>query len=269
MLVNKVAVIMCVYNGDDSAHLSDSINSILNQTIPVDLYIFQDGNVNESISKVLFNFRKKIFLIESEDNLGLATGLNNLIDIVLSKKYNFIARMDADDISYKNRIESQVAFLNSNAEIDVLGTSCREFGSSFSLQEKHLPEKHEDLLDFSIARCPFIHPTVMFRTSVFELGYRYPTNTTLTEDMAFWFILLNSGFNFANINEVLLDYRLNEDTVNRRRGIKKAFSEFEVRFRYMLTLKQVNFKNLMLVFSRLVFHLVPPKIIALCYKYVR
>ncbi|EHU5196729.1 glycosyltransferase [Vibrio vulnificus] len=260
---------MCVYDGDDSSHISDSIISILNQTIPVDLYVFQDGFVNESISNVLFFFRKKIFLVQSADNVGLAMGLNNLIETILPKQYDYVARMDADDISYMNRIESQVSFLNSNDEIDVLGTSCREFGSSFSLEEKHLPERHEDLLDFSIARCPFIHPTVMFRMSVFELGYRYPINTTLTEDMALWFILLNSGFKFANINDILLDYRLNENTVNRRRGISKAVSEFKIRFKYMISLKRVSFKNFILVLSRLAFHLVSPKIIALCYKYLR
>lgn len=269
MLTNKIAVIMCVYDGDDSTQLLDSINSILHQTVPVDLYIFQDGVVNKSISKVLFGFRDEVYLIESCVNLGLAVGLNSLIDVVLSKKYDYIARMDADDISYKNRIESQVVFLNNNDKIDVLGTSCREFGSSFSLQEKHLPEKHDDLLDFSIARCPFIHPTVMFRISVFQLGYRYPTNTALTEDMAFWFILLSSGFNFANVNEVLLDYRLNEGTLNRRKGMKKAFSEFKMRFKYMLILKRVSFKNIALVFLRLVFHMMPEKIIALCYKHCR
>ncbi len=114
--------------------------------------------------------------------------------------------------------------------MDVCGTSCHEFGASFSLDEKHLPKGHDQLVEFSITRCPFIHPTVMFRSSVFEKGHRYPTNTSLTEDMALWFQLLKSGCVFANLNDVLLDYRLNENTINRRHGIGKAFSEIRIRF---------------------------------------
>ena len=269
MRQNNTAVIMCVYNGDDPTHLHDAITSILNQTVSVDLYVFQDGPVNESILTVFNHFQGQFIILKSTINVGLACGLNQLIDIVVTKEYEYIARMDADDVSYKDRIERQINFLDEHNEVHLLGTSCREFGSSFSLDVKHLPTMHNELLNFSISRCPLIHPTVMFRISVFKSGYRYPTDTSFTEDMALWFILLASGHHFANINDVLLDYRLNEDTVKRRRGFKKSFSEFKVRFKYMFVLRKVSFWNLFLVTTRLFFHMLPPRLIALCYKHLR
>ncbi|HEC3079442.1 TPA: glycosyl transferase, partial [Escherichia coli] len=167
------------------------------------------------------------------------------------------------------RLKVQLNFLESNTDIDVLGTSCREFGASFALKEKHLPTSHDELKDFSITRCPFIHPTVVFRRRVFDKGYRYPIHTTFTEDMALWFDLLNAGFKFSNINEVLLDYRLSENTVNRRKGIKKALSEIKVRFHNMISLKQVSVWNVTMIFARIIFHLMPNFLVKLAYKNAR
>lgn len=265
---SSVAVIMSVYHSDDPEMLETAITSILNQTAKCDLLVYQDGDIPDELSVVLKKHEEKnnIQLFVNLINKGLASGLNYLINYALEKKYDYIARMDSDDISRLTRIEKQVNFLNENSDIDVLGTSCREFGASFALEEKHLPRTHEELLDFSIFRCPFIHPTVMFRSSVFEKGNRYPENTTLTEDMALWFQLLNNNIQFANLNEILLDYRLNEGTIKRRKGLKKASSEINIRLKNMVTLNRVNVKNLALISSRIIFHLLPDFLVKLAYK---
>ncbi|WP_318411747.1 glycosyltransferase [Photobacterium leiognathi] len=267
----SVAVIMSVYRSDDPQMLQDAVESILNQTVLCDLLIYQDGDVPEKLSNLLKKYkdRNNIKLFINPINKGLAHGLNYLINESLDKRYDYIARMDSDDISRESRIEQQVKFLNENLDIDVLGTSCREFGASFALEEKHLPKFHEELINFSITRCPLIHPSVMFRSSVFKNGIRYPENTTLTEDMALWFLLLNKGYRFANLNEILLDYRLNEGTINRRKGFSKAMSEIDIRIRNMISLKQVNLKNISLIGARIIFHLMPGPLIKLAYKKAR
>ncbi|WP_220737068.1 glycosyl transferase, partial [Morganella morganii] len=183
--------------------------------------------------------------------------------------YKYIARMDSDDIAIKNRLMFQADFLDKNPHIDVCGSYCHEFGSNFSLNEKKLPISHDEILNFSIYRCPLIHPCVMFRSEIFKSGYRYPTDTNLTEDMALWFLLLESGFKFHNIPIVLLNYRLSEDTINRRKGISKAISEIRVRLYYMSKLKKTSIKNIILILSRLPFHLLPSFIIKFFYKNFR
>ncbi|MBR9847453.1 MAG: glycosyltransferase [Algicola sp.] len=267
----KVAVIMSVYGSDDPIALTGAIDSILNQSYPCDLYIFRDGEVPVALQNILDkisdNIRIKYY--HSEKNKGLAFALNKLIDRVLSGGYQFVARMDSDDISRCERIEKQVAYFNEHSNVDVCGTSCREFGASYALDEKHLPSIHEKLLNFSITRCPFIHPSVMFRSSVFADGNRYPTDTVFTEDMALWFNLLNKGYIFGNINEVLLDYRLNENTIERRKGINKAMSEVRIRTSNMFALKQFSFKNVVLIYSRLIFHIMPSSLVKIAYKSAR
>ncbi|HIF9547446.1 TPA: glycosyltransferase [Photobacterium damselae] len=269
--MTTVAVIMSVYKSDFPDMLEVAIKSILKQSEKCDLLIYQDGHIPQELSDILNEYlgRNEIQIFINPVNKGLAFGLNYLINIALKQGYDYIARMDSDDISRPTRIEQQVNFFENNKNIDVLGTSCREFGASFALDEKHLPQSHEELLDFSITRCPFIHPSVMFRASVFTKGHRYPENTTLTEDMALWFQLLNDGVRFANLNEILLDYRLNENTINRRKGFKKAMSEINIRARNMLSLKQVSFKNISLIGARIIFHLMPSSLVKLAYKKAR
>lgn len=268
----NTCIIMSVYFSDSVLYFKQAIDSLLDQTYPVDIYIFVDGDISLTLRKVLETYSQcsNVFIFYNIDNIGLAKGLNKLIDeFVISSDYKYVARMDSDDISRPNRIEKQINFFEDNENIDVLGTSCREFGASFSLDEKHLPKTHRELLNFSITRCPFIHPSVMFRVSVFKKGFRYPENTILTEDMAFWFLLLRNGFHFANINEILLDYRLNEDTIHRRKGLKKAMSEINVRAHNMILLKQVNLKNIALIGARVVFHLMPSSLVKFAYKKAR
>lgn len=270
---SNVAVILSVYKSDNPSDLNIAIQSILNQSYAkVELFIYQDGAVPYEIECILnsYSSRPDIHITRSLINIGLAKALNILILKVISiNKFSFIARMDSDDISHKSRIEKQVQFMEKNIEVDVCGTFCHEFGASFSLYEKRLPISHDELMDFSITRCPFVHPSVMFRVSVFHSGVLYPTKTTLTEDMGLWFDLLSRGFRFANLEEVLIDYRLNENTISRRKGVKKALSEVKIRGYYMFVLNKVSFKNVFLILSRIVFHIMPSKLVKLAYRKMR
>lgn len=270
--MSNVAVIMSIYHADDPLYIQESVNSILRQTHPCFIYLYQDGPVSEAIANLLksiSNNHDTVRLIRAESNKGLAYALNVLIDYALIDGCEYIARMDSDDINHPTRIAKQVEYLNANPHIDVLGTSCREFGASYALPEKHLPSTHDKLVDFSVARCPFIHPTVMFRSCLFVNGVRYPTDTKLTEDMALWLKLIEDGYRLANLNEVLLDYRLNEKAVKRRQGIGKAISEFNIRFKHMRTMKKSTPKNIFLISSRLLFHILPLSIMKFLYKFAR
>ena len=270
---NHIAVIMSVYKNDKLPHIQEAINSILNQnnTNPI-ILVHIDGNIPQKEYDYLniLSKEKIINLSHSEKNQGLSFALNILIDRALSfPNVKYIARMDSDDISLPDRLSNQEAFLETNINIDILGTACEEFGTEYSLTKKILPSYHKELIKFSIVRCPFIHPSVMFRRRVFEDGNRYPTHTCFTEDMAFWLELLYKNYKFHNLSDVLLKYRLEENTMSRRSGLSKAKSEVSLRLGYMFLLNKFSFKNLILIYSRYCFHLLPPKIMSLAYKHLR
>ncbi|TBR41271.1 glycosyltransferase [Marinomonas agarivorans] len=265
---------MSVYRSDNLEHFKLAVESILRQSYSsIDLFIWRDGPVPEEIDIYLDTLSeyRNVVVSRAQENQGLASALNEMIDLVVGLgKYAFIARMDSDDISYSERIAKQINFLLERPSVDVIGTACREFGGGFALEAKVLPASHEELLDFSIIRCPFIHPSVMFRASIFERPeVRYPINTELTEDLALWYTLLCSGAKFANMPDVLLDYRLSEATLLRRTGLCKAFSEIKVRYHYMRKLNRVSARNILGIASRLLFHVLPLSLIRLAYKYFR
>ncbi|UUM30465.1 glycosyltransferase [Vibrio japonicus] len=268
-----VATIMSVYRNDNPKYLDDAIRSMLSQSITTDIYIYVDGEICDELDNILRKFESLgcIWITWSSINRGLAYALNELIDIVINsdKKYEYIARMDSDDISRPDRLKKQVSFFQDHNNVDVLGGFCHEFGSSFALDIKKLPQNHSELKKFSVARCPFIHPTVMFRTRVFSSGIRYPINTSSTEDMALWFILLERGFIFANISDVVLDYRLEEATLTRRIGMQKAKSEFFLRNEYFWKLGGFSPLTLLAVYARFAFHLLPESVMKFVYGRLR
>lgn len=269
-----VAVVMSVYQSDDPMQLGLALDSILRQTYEnISVYLYVDGPIGDGLWSCIKDFERldrRLHVVEGGVNKGLAFALNNLIEIVLSKGcYKYIARMDSDDISRLKRIECQVEFMEKNPDIGVSGAACREFGASFALSEKRLPLTHEELSDFSIARCPFIHPTVIFRSSVFRGGLRYPENYRLTEDMALWFALLGQRVRFANVSEILLDYRLQEGTLARRQGFGKAVAEVGLRLKYMFLLKSVSVRNIILISLKFAFHISPLWALRWVYKKYR
>lgn len=273
-VIPRVAVIMSVYKSDQLDSFKIAVDSILEQNyIAMDLFIWRDGSVPEVVDSYLDSlmYNNNVFVTKSSKNKGLASALNAMIDQALASKcYSYIARMDSDDISYTNRISKQVSFLRNHEDVDVVGSGCREFGGSFALEEKVLPLSHEQLTDFTIVRCPFIHPSVMFKVELFEkTGIRYPTNTKLTEDLGLWFELLCGGAKFANMPDILMDYRLSEATLSRRQGMDKALSEIKIRQKYMIKLNRVNLKNICGIYSRLFFHLLPMSMIRFAYKHFR
>ncbi|HFU0505447.1 TPA: glycosyltransferase, partial [Vibrio parahaemolyticus] len=231
--MSSLAVIMSVYRSDRLNELKLAFDSLFEQTYKAMIFLCKDGELSDEVNAYLHTLldRDDVVILENENNIGLAKSLNRLIDLIQSDyKFEFIARMDADDICRVERFELQINHFRHNEDIDLCGGFCSEFGASFAISPKKLPLNHLELLDFSIGRCPLIHPTVMFRAKIFDdCSIRYPENTTLTEDMALWFELLSKGYRFSNIPYILLDYRLNENTISRRQGLRKAISEFKLR----------------------------------------
>ncbi|EFE7186531.1 TPA: glycosyltransferase [Escherichia coli] len=267
----KHAVIMCIYNGDNVNNVKLAVDSILNQTVNNHLYIYVDGEVNPFLNTYLNKEESnhRIFIFRSEFNLGLAYGLNFLIDEIQSKSYEYISRMDGDDISLLDRLERQELYLNKHPDVDVIGSYCTEFGSDCSLPVKKLPQYHDELVRFSVLRCPLIHPTVMFRAKVFKHGLRYPINTYLSEDLALWYEMIYLGLKFGNVPDVLLKYRLTDSTLSRRKGLKKAGNEIALRFSYMKKMKLITLSNLILLSFKFISHFMPLIITKIMYKKLR
>ena len=109
---DKLSVIMSVYNSEEN--LSDSIESILNQTYKNFEFLIMDDGSSDNSSEILGEYAKKdnrVKIFKNSDNLGLTKSLNILIS---SSKGEYLARQDSDDISSKDRFEKQLNYLSLN-----------------------------------------------------------------------------------------------------------------------------------------------------------
>ena len=267
--MTDVATIMCVYKDDDAQLFNSSLNSLLVQTIPSDIFVFVDGFVNDDIKKIISKYEHLITFYHSDVNKGLAFGLNFLIDNFVLGKYRFAMRADADDISLKSRTAVLYTFLVNNPNISVVGSYAREYGSSISKKLITVPTEHNALVIYSVTRCPFIHPSVMFSLDRLGTDLVYPTCTELSEDLALWHILLKNNHFFANVPKRLILYHIDDNTLNRRNGLKKAFSELKLRLSFSFSQNIFSPFVYTLLFLRFLLKLSPSWFSRIIYKNFR
>ena len=207
-----VSVILPVYNGQK--HLKEAIDSILTQSLTdFELIIINDGSTDNSKSIIDQYDDKRIIYVEQE-NKGLAKALNVGASYC---KGDFIARMDADDISHPERFMKQYLFFRSHAKISVLATSFsyidkngKYLGRSFSITHPFLIKKK--LLNSGSVVC---HPSVMMRRKDFldVGGYSEIMGNRFT-DYHLWVKFVKNDYKIKIIPEALLKYRITEDAVS-------------------------------------------------------
>lgn len=244
MQENKVAVILPVYKNDKVPYLHLSFDSILNQTYSeVTLYVGVDGPVGDDLQAFLKDYEQKGVKVQCfKENRGLALVLNDLLSKAREDGFEFIARMDADDISMPTRLEKQMKFMLEHPEIDVVGGAIEEIDENSESRNKTIvyPETEEDCYEFFAKRNPHAHPAVLFRWSFFEKleantnvsgrsnvtptefknkkGVWYRPEYRQNQDTMLWVDGMSKGTRHANIPDVVLRFRFTNSLFKKRRN---------------------------------------------------
>ncbi len=210
-----ISVIMSTYKEDERL-LRESIESILNQTYRDFEYIiildYPDNVVHKSVIEEYALKDDRIHFYINEKNMGLTDSLNRGLSLCHGE---YIARMDADDISLPNRLERQMKYLEKN-HYDLIGGITEMINENGSLlySIKSVPtdpKKINKALRYS--QC-IAHPTWLGRKEVFEknAGYRH---MPLCEDYDFTLRAVLNGFVVSNLNEAVLKYRMTSNSISR------------------------------------------------------
>lgn len=249
-----VAVIMSIYKNDKLMYVAKCVDSLLKQTFEdFHVYIQYDGVVEDDIEHFFMELNDSRFHVYSRDeNYGLAYSLNELLTIILTKNYDYIIRMDADDICISDRFEKQIAYMKRCKNVDICGGYIEEMDEN----EKCIgiikyPLTHEEMKLFFAKRNPLAHMSVVFRKSYFHKAGLYPIDTDKDEDTIFWLNGFLSGCKFANIDQVLVRVRVNSNFYLRRSGLSKSLSDLRNR---CLVIKKLNlsYVNYIFVFARFI-----------------
>ena len=199
-----ISIILPVYNAEHT--INAAVSSILNQSYPhFELIIIDDGSTDTSqleLSKFKSDNRVSV---HTTKNNGITAALNYGLELAGGE---FIARMDADDISLPHRLKAQIDFFNKHPKIDVLSTSYYIFEDSTNghrIIKKIIHPIGPTVVHWMLKYyCVITHPAVMFRRSVIDDGKRYPMS--VAEDLEFW-RLISNGSNISNLPEAHLLYR--------------------------------------------------------------
>lgn len=238
MALNKLAVIMSLYKNDRLKYVKQAVESILGQTYKdFDYYIQFDGVIDVNVEIYLRGLKdERIKISARSENKGLAYSLNELLRIVMPKGYEYIARMDADDISMPDRFEKQLAYLEMHPEVDMVGGAINEIDENGDNRGKitKYPCRPEECRAFFAKRNPVAHPTVMFGRSFFEkAGWEYPTDFVRNEDTRLWHEGYKHGCVIANLPDVLLNFRMTDAMFTQRRN-GKEFAKNQLELRKMI-----------------------------------
>ena len=215
---------------------------MFSQTVQTDDFVLVcDGPLTDELDGLVAELKEKyspiLNVVRLKKNVGLGPALNEGIKHCKNK---LVARMDSDDSAPEYRFELQLQKFIENNELAIVGGAVEEFEGSTDniLSRKSMPEKHEQIVDYAKTRCPFNHPTVMYKKdAVLKVG-GYP-NLPLHEDYGLWVALLMDGVQSYNLPQTLCYMRVDGGLYERRGG----FKYFRTAAKFRIYMHRVGFSS--------------------------
>lgn len=212
----QVTVLMPAYNAEK--YIGEAIESILSQTFrDFEFIIIDDCSVDRtgSIIKEYAKKDERIIALRNDSNLKICKTLNKGIALAKGK---YIARMDADDWSYPDRLEKQFRFMEKSTAVGVSGGAmevCDEEMKTLSIRRYRLSDK--EIRRKMFLYNPFSHPLTIWRTNAFREVGGYNEELFDAEDYELYF-RLGRILQFGNLPDVLMKYRISKASVSSQRA---------------------------------------------------
>lgn len=193
-------------------YVKEAISSILHQTFSnFELIIVNDGSTDSTLDLIKSFSDERIKIIDQE-NHGLAYSLNKGIEHSQGK---YIARIDADDICLANRLEIQYDCMEKYPEVDVLGGAVNYINEKGDYLGRSFPVTNSRVIKYFIENKGNVvaHPTVMVRKQAFTNYGLYYADLKFKQDYHLWCKFLRKGAIIKNIPNVLINYRISENSI--------------------------------------------------------
>src|SRR4051812_11342889 len=156
----KISVLMTAWNAE--RFIGEAIESVLNQTFTdFEFLIINDGS-SDRTGEIIRSYRDERIRLVEQDNKGIAASLNLGLHLA---KADLVARFDADDVCYPERLQQQYQFISNNTEYSVIGSAADYVDEAGEFVFRYCPpaRTNEDIRRIKSSICPFIHSTVLYR----------------------------------------------------------------------------------------------------------
>ena len=267
MIEQQFSLLMCVCPDDSPDHFNLALKSVTLHQIkkPDEAIIVLDGNVGIEITQIIKTVFSEVsieyHIIKNKKQIGLAQSLNLGLELC-SKEW--VARMDADDIALPKRFDIQMEFISRNPSIAVLGSSIREFGDHIEERDKIAITDSKHIKQRLKFRNPINHPSCIINRPKIQSVGGYP-KLEKNQDYGLWLILVAEGYELANIDKVLLKFRITKNFFSKR-GVKLLKHDLKI----LHMQKKLGFiSSQMMLFMaaiRIVFRALPTQILKLIYS---
>lgn len=206
----KISVILPVWNGEQ--YLRPAVDSILAQTFTdFELLAVDDGSTDGTID-ILESYSDPRVSIVRLDHGGIVTALNHG---VAAASGEWIARQDADDVSYAKRFALQMEAVGANSRAVLCHTDVALIGrDAAGTKAAHLPRTKAMLALRLCSQNPIVHSTVFFRKDAFLRAGGYIAQERHAEDFALWGRMLGEG-DFIGLPERLLQFRIHGQSISK------------------------------------------------------
>lgn len=226
----RVSVVIAVHNGE--RYLREAIDSILAQTLAdFELIVVDDGST-DGTARILDGYRDpRLLRLRNGRNLGAAAAANRGL---AQARAALVARMDADDYAYPERLARQADFLHQHPQVGLLGTWFEHMDTASIVRERVTrPITDTGIRWFQLFHCAFCHSSVMLRRELLErTGQRYNEALRSGIDFDLW-VRLQGATRMAMLPETLVRYRLH------RSGITFSRLNEQVRHALLISSQQL------------------------------
>jgi glycosyltransferase involved in cell wall biosynthesis len=205
----KITVLMPAYNA--GKYIGEAITSVLKQSFAdFELLIVNDGSTDDT-EKIIKSFHDNRIVLLKQENKGIAAALNAGLAVARAP---YIARFDADDVCYHDRLKIQYEFMTAYPEYSIMGAAVDYMDVEGHFIFTHHPAGHlnEEIQQLKYTVCPFIHSSVFYKKDVIIKNGGYNEHAYTFEDHFLWVNILKDE-KACNLSQPLIKVRLNPESI--------------------------------------------------------
>lgn len=231
-----VSVVVSSYNSEE--FIEESLMSLLDQSFEdFELLVVNDASTDNSLEIIqkLQEKDNRIKILNNEVNIGLTRSLNKAIKVANGK---YIARQDADDISYSTRLEKQVNYMEKNNNIVLLGSRHIDIIEDQKQESKYISfEKiNNDIYMYN----PIAHSSAMFRKDIFRNIGLYDETYLTSQDFDAWIRLAQVG-KIAMLDEILVERKIHHNSISAKKHFTQIKNSLRAKFIHSNKNKLITF----------------------------